>query len=199
MNKSVAQNRWCLDRAKCSKLVRVSLGALALAATLTFGTRDAKATVWTTTDNFNGAAWNYWSSNPTDSYGGTGWSNNDHTSGAGYDGFMYFWTPAAASDWSQLWQVYQAPTNNPIVNCAARIWLEPGNAARGSLDLINPSNWTYIGSQPFSFSGTNNVWYPVTVSATYPCTSRVVVRVVLSGGGNQYVEIDDMSLSWLTR
>lgn len=89
------------------------------------------------------------------------------------------------------------PVGNPKY-CSASIWIKPADlGATGALQILDAATYTYIASQPFSFSG-SAAWIQVTTPPSLTCTRTVVARVMLdrTKASSTAMVADDLRINW---
>lgn len=91
----------------------------------------------------------------------------------------------------------QPPVGNPRY-CSASVWIRPADlGATGALQLLDAATYTYVASQPFSFSGSAS-WIQVVTAPSLTCTRVMVVRIMLdrSKTSSTAMVADDVRVDW---
>ncbi|WP_437928795.1 hypothetical protein WMF37_05815 [Sorangium sp. So ce291] len=176
------------------KLVQMGLGALTLIGSLLGSADDAKAATFTINDNLESGGWGFWVSNSAEGAGiFSTWASARSPSTIAY---LMYSPSAGASDWLQFYKGFTTAVNP--TSCSASVWLRGnGFTNHGSVEMLDTTSWTYIGSTPYSGVGTA-AWVKYTVNNTYACTKNITVRVTMGThpGAWEQVYVDDASISW---
>ncbi|WP_438008348.1 hypothetical protein WME89_06370 [Sorangium sp. So ce321] len=174
--------------------VRMGFGALAFIGSLLGSALDANAATFTINDNLESGGWASWASNPAEGAGFfASWALARSPSTIAY---LSYSPSAGASDWLQFSKGFT--TTVTPTSCSASVWLRGnGYSNHGSVEMLDTTGWTYIGSTPYSGVGTA-AWVKYTVNNTYACTKNITVRVTLGAnpGVWEQVYVDDASISW---
>ena len=174
--------------------VRMGFGALALIGSLLGNAHDAKAATFTINDNLESGGWGFWASNSAQGGGYfTTWVSAHSPSTIAY---LYYSPSAGASDWLQFYKGFT--TTVTPTSCSASVWLRGnGSFNHGSVEMLDTTSWTYIGTTPYSSVGTT-AWVKYTVNNSYACTKNITVRVTMGThpGAWEQVYVDDASISW---
>ena len=86
------------------------------------------------------------------------------------------------------------PSGVPV-SCEVRLWVKPDLGARGALQLINNSTWTYLASLSFTLTTPSSSYQMLTLT-TNSCSEDMVVRVVIEKSSSyaESVYLDDLSV-----
>ena len=178
-----------------SSSARALLGALALTATMMIGARDAHAAGHAFIfDHFETGGWQFFVTPSATSFDGYVGVDPQARSPSNSANLGIFTTNTSA--WGAVFKTFTAPSQQNFSVCSAVIYLRPELGFRGSLDMINPSNNTYIGSTPLNIAMGND-WVQEAVVNNYgPCTRSIQLRVVVSSTTGQDAFIDDAEVMW---
>jgi len=98
----------------------------------------------------------------------------------------------AQSGWSSVGRTVSLTPFQPgrTLNCATQIYIKPFGTATVSLEVIDPSTWTYVALKTVTLSGDS--YKAVTTAPFIPPHKDVFVRISLTGDGYRAVRIDDL-------
>jgi hypothetical protein len=102
-------------------------------------------------------------------------------------------TAEAAALWRQF------DSGRPSFSCGAGVWVKTSAAAGGigQLEIINPADFTYVASKPFTV--TNASWFHVVAGSSGACPGALLIRIVIFNAIPAQVEniwVDDLALQW---
>jgi len=166
---------------------------LALFAALAGGSREAHAALSIWNDNFdNPAEWNPWGSPKChvtiDAFPSIAKSQPNVVT------FSCVGPGITNSDFILIDKIFNAAFSNPT-SCEASVFLRSeGGGPKFALQMINADDWTYIGSESFSF-GVAGQWAKVTVKNTYACSRAINVRLGMQGGTDRLFA-DNLQVRW---
>ncbi|MGL5829811.1 MAG: hypothetical protein ACRC0L_09625 [Angustibacter sp.] len=149
---------------------------------------SAQASLWQWSNGFEGsAAVHGWRA---ERYGSSN-AGVDAAVGAARTGGQSGWIWAQTQFASLGQQVRLSPAQLHSVRCGAAMYIKaPAGAAKVNLEVINPSNWTYIALKSVTLSSSS---YTAVVTPTWiPGPIDVYLRVSLVGqGGFSMIRVDD--------
>jgi hypothetical protein len=176
--------------------------ALALTAALLPAT-PAQALTITTNDGFESNPASTWSIGGNGS--GTRTGGFGTTLGAPRTGSNLTWLRVQnGTGWMSVGRTVSASTALAMpINCTLRFWLLSSTGSRANVEVIRPSDWTYLALNQVTASGS---WQQFTAGPFDPSPAftggdiQMFVRVSLLGRGagtDSRLRVDDMSFSCL--
>ena len=174
---------------RMSLSVRVAaaiLGTSAGVLALTGG--PAQASLWQLQDGFDYQPASTWSIDHAGSSGG-GFDLNAGTARTAPND-AYLW---AQTQFAGVGRSVTLRNNSTRTSCAAGVYLQGFDGAKVNVEVINPSDWTYVSLHSVTISGSGYRQYTVGPWTGGPNT--VYVRVSLLGtGAYNLIRVDDLTV-----